>query len=203
MAGGTVPGGGRRGRSAVWTAVGFILLIPLVAMQFTDEVKWGLADFALAGALLVGVGLLYERAVRRAGDPAYRAAVGLALLAALVLVWVNVAVGMIGSEDDEANLMYGGVLAIGAVGACTARFRPRGMAGALFATALAQVLVAVIVLVAGLGSSGNLLRDVVALNAFFVALFVGSALLFLKAARARPIEGGGPGDRSYPKAAQD
>ena len=54
-------------RSAVRVALAtaFILLLPLVAMQITDEVDWGLADFAVAGALLGGTGLLLERAARK------------------------------------------------------------------------------------------------------------------------------------------
>jgi len=158
-------------------------------MQFTDEVNWDVADFAFAGALLVGVGVPYELAVRKTGDTAYRAAVGVALAAAFILVWVNGAVGIIGSEDNDANLMYGGVLAVGVIGAIIARFRPRGMARALFATALAQTSVAVIALIAGLGSPESGPLEIVALNGFFVALFVGSALLFREAARGGPERG--------------
>ncbi len=128
-------------------AVAFILLLPLVAMQFTDEVVWDLADFIVAGALLVGTGLTFELAARMTGNTAYRAAVGLAVVAALILVWMNLAVGLIGSEDNPANLMYGGVLLVGIIGAIIARFRPHGLARALFATALAQALVPVIALI--------------------------------------------------------
>ncbi len=96
---------------------------------------------------------------------------------------MNGAVGIIGSEDNEANLMYGGVIVVGAIGAVIARFKPEGMARALFATALAQTLVAVIGLVGRMGS-GPL--EIVTINGFFVALFVGSAALFSKAAGARP-----------------
>ena len=67
---------------------------------------------------------------------------------------MNLAVGIIGTEDNPANLMYGGVLAVGIVGAIIARFQPHGMARALVATALAQALVAVIALIAGLGFAG-------------------------------------------------
>ncbi|MDH3457911.1 MAG: hypothetical protein OER90_13815 [Gemmatimonadota bacterium] len=189
MGGNTGNGGGRRGsrwRIASWAAAALILLLPLVAMQFTDEVNWDVADFALFGALLIGVGVSYELAVRTTGDNAYRAAVGVALAAAFILVWVNGAVGIVGSEDNPANLMYGGVLAVGIIGAIIARFKPHGMARALFATALAQALVAVIALIAGLGSSWSGPLEIVVLNGFFVALFVGSGLLFQKAARGRP-----------------
>ncbi len=186
MAGNTENGGGRRWsrwRIAAWTVAALILLLPLVAMQFTDEVNWEVADFVIAAALLVGVGVPYELAVRKTGNAAYRAAVGVALAAAFLLVWVNGAVGIIGSEDNDANLMYFGVLAIGVIGAFIARFRPRGMARALFATALAQASVATVALIAGWGSPSSGPLEIVALNGFFVALFVGSALLFREAAR--------------------
>ncbi len=179
--------GGERRRSswriAGWSAAAVVLLLPLVAMQFTDEVNWSVADFALAGALLLGVGIPLELAVRKSGDAAYRVGVGVALVAAFILVWVNGAVGIIGSEDNDANLMYGGVLAVGIIGAIIARFRPRGMARALFAAAFTQALIAVIALIAGLGAPVNGPREIVGVNAFFVVLFVGSALLFQKAAR--------------------
>jgi hypothetical protein len=164
-------------------AVAFLLLLPLLAMQFTDEVAWDLADFAVAGALLLGTGLTYELAVRKVGNIAYRAAVGVALAAALLLVWINLAVGIIGSEDNPANLMYIGVLAVGIIGALILRFQPQGMARALFATALAQTVVALIALIAELGSPWSGPRELLMLNGFFVALWVGSALLFLRAAR--------------------
>ena len=92
---------------------------------------------------------MYELAARKTGNIAYRAAVGVALAAALLLVWINLAVGIIGNEDNPANLMYIGVLAVGTIGAIIARFQPHGMARALFATALAQGLVVVIALIAG------------------------------------------------------
>ena len=189
MAGNTEHRGGRRGsrwRIAAWAAAALLLLLPLVAMQFTDEVVWDVADFAFAGALLVGTGVTFELAARRTGNRSYRAAVGVALAAAFILIWVNGAVGIIGSEDNDANLMYGGVLAIGVIGALIARFGPHGMARALFATALAQALVAVIALIAGLGSPWSGSLEILVLNGFFVALFVGSAWLFRRAAHGRP-----------------
>ena len=71
MEGITQDGGGRRGsrlRIAAWSAAALILLLPLVAMQFTDQVVWDVADFAIFGALLVGVGVAYELAARMTGD---------------------------------------------------------------------------------------------------------------------------------------
>ncbi len=171
-----------RWRIAAWSAAALVLLLPLIAMQFTDEVVWDVSDFAVFGALLLGAGVTYEFAARMTSNTAYRFAVGLALAAAFILVWVNGAVGIIGSENNDANLMYGGVLAVGVISAVIARFRPHGMAYALLITALAQASVAVIGLIAGLGSPRNGPLEIVALNGFFVTLFVGSALLFRKAA---------------------
>ncbi len=166
--------------------VALILLVPLVAMQFTDEVDWDLFDFVFAGVLLFGAGLTYELIARKGGTVAYRVAVGVAVAAAVLLVWVNGAVGIIGNPGN-ANLMYIGVLAVGIIGALIARFQPHGMARTLFATALAQILVAVIALVFGLGSSGpNWPLDVLIATAFFATLWVGSALLFRRASASDP-----------------
>jgi hypothetical protein len=173
-------------------ATAFILLIPLLAAP-----AWSLFDFVFAGALIFGTGLTYVLAARKAGNIAYRFAVGVALAAAFILVWLNLAVGIIGTSGDPANLMYIGVLAIGIIAAIIARFRPHGMARALFATALAQALVAVIALIIGLGSpwSPPGVLGTLILNGFFAGLFVGSALLFRYAARElTPPAGAGPAE---------
>lgn len=152
-------------------AAAFILLLPLLAMQFTDEVVWDLADFAVAGALLLGAGLVYELVAKKSSNIAYRTAVGVAVVATFLLIWMNIAVGVIGNDGNPANLMYIGVLAVGIIGAIVARFRPRGMACVLFATAVAQMLIAVIAQIAGFGFT-------YILNGFFAALWALSALLF-------------------------
>src|SRR4028119_918553 len=169
-------------------ATAFILLIPLLTAP-----DWSLADFVFAGALIFGTGLTSVLVARKAGHIAYRVAVGVALAAAFILVWLTGAVGIIGSEDNNANLMYFGVLAVGIIGAIVARFRQQGMARALFATALAQALVAVIALIIGLSSpwSPPGLFETLILNGFFVAMFAGSALLFRYAAREQTPAGAG------------
>jgi peptidoglycan/LPS O-acetylase OafA/YrhL len=135
----------------------------------------------LAAAFIVVFMVLTRR---KPGNTAYKSAVGIALAAAFFLFWVNGAVGIIGNENNDANLMYLGVLAVGGIGAVIARFQPHGMARALFATALAQALVAVIALIGGLGSTGPIWPwDVLILTGFFAALWLVSALLFRHAAR--------------------
>ena len=130
--------------------------------------------------------------VKKAHDTAYRSAVGTAILAAFILVWVNGAVGIIGSENNRANLMYFGVLAVGIIGAVIARFRPHGMTRALFATALAQALVTMIAVIGGLGMPWSPPLELVLLNGFFIALWVRSAWLFRTASREQPPAGAAP-----------
>lgn len=174
--------GGGSLRLAAWSAAALILLLPLVAMQLTDEVSWTASDFAFAAGLILAVGIPFELAVRMTANSAYRAAAGLALSAAFLVVWLSFGVGIIGADGDPANLMYIGVLAVGIVGALAARFQPRGMARTMLAAALAQALVAVIALIARLGYPYSGPLEIVGLNGFFVALFIGSAWLFGRAA---------------------
>jgi hypothetical protein len=162
-------------RIALWGAPILILLAPLIAMQFTAEVNWTGFDFLVAGVLLFGTAAAYEVAMRISASQAYRAGAALALLTGLVLVWVNLAVGIIGNENNPANLMYAGVLGVGLVGTLVARLQPKRMMWVLLATALAQALVAGIALFAGLGAEGPL-------SIIFAAPWLLSAWLFRKAA---------------------
>jgi len=119
----------------------------------------------------------------RKRNPRYRLAFGVGLVAAFLLFWVNGAVGMIGNEDQPANLLYGAVFAVGLLGALLARFQPRGMARTLFAAALVQLFVPIIALLVwpqlSWGAAGMV--GVFGFNAFFAMLFVVSALLFRRA----------------------
>lgn len=71
--------------------------MPLLAMQFTEEVNWSPADFAVAGTLLFGSGVAYELIVKRIEDKAQRVVVAVALLLVLLLVWAELAVGVFGT----------------------------------------------------------------------------------------------------------
>ena len=183
---------------------GCVLLVPLLGNLFMGW-NWPLFAFPLWGAILFGAGLAYELIARKGGTIAYRVAVGIACATGFVLVFINGAVGIIG--DGPVNLMYLGVLAVGFVGALIARFQPRGMALALFATAVAQMLVPVIALVIWKAGWQGLLRDpgsphppfhpgiapVFGLNAVFATLWVVSAVLFRHAGRGN-WEGGNTPD---------
>ena len=129
----------------------------------------------------------------KTGNTAYKSAVGLALATPFLLVWMIGAVGVLGRDGDRADLMYIGVFAVGIIGAIIARFQPHGMARALFATALAQALVAVIALIGGMHQAPySSVGEILIFNGFFVALFLGSAWLFRNAGRERTPAGAVP-----------
>lgn len=71
-----------------------ILMIPLVMMRFSDEWDWRLPDFVIIGTLLIGAGLMYEFLVKPIRKTAFRVAAAVLLLAAVLLIWAELAVGV-------------------------------------------------------------------------------------------------------------
>ena len=82
---------------AIMFAVTFILLIPFVSMQFTNEVNWTLSDFAIAGVLLISTGLGCELVIRNVKKTNYRIAICTIILTILILTWIELAVGIFGT----------------------------------------------------------------------------------------------------------
>lgn len=160
-----------------WGGAACLLLLPLLAMQFSDEVNWSRFDFVVFGAMLLSVGGLFELALRVSGNKAYRLAAGLALAASFLLVWANAAVGIIGSEDNPANRMFEGVLALGFLGALIVRWRAAGMVWVMLAMAAAQLLACVAALLAGWG-------QIFVFTGVYMAIWLSAAALFRKAARS-------------------
>lgn len=170
----------RRGspwRPVVWGGAVMLLLAPLVAMQYTREVNWTGSDFLIFGIMLALACSVFELGLRLSEHRAYRAGMGLAALGGFLLVWINLAVGVIGETANPANLMFLGVLLVGIIGALIGRFRAQGMARALVATALAQALVGMVVLLAALGN------EALAVCAVFTGVWLLAAVLFAQAAR--------------------
>lgn len=159
-------------------ATACILFIPLLT-----KAPWSRFDFVVAGALVFGTGLTFELIGRKGGTLAYRAGVGVACMTGLLLVWMNLAVGLIGNENNPANLMYSGVIAVGFVGAYVTRLEPRGMSLTLAATAIAQALVPLIALAIWRPPFTSGVVQVLGVNALFVAMWAVSALLFRFAGR--------------------
>ena len=111
-------------RVAVWGGAATLMILPVLAMRLAAPGERDLGDFIFLAILLGGVGLTYELAARMPDRHAFRLACAIAVAATLLNIWINLAVGIIGSEDNPANLIYFAVIAIAAAGAVVARFRP-------------------------------------------------------------------------------
>jgi len=173
--------GGRRGipwRPIGWGGAGFLLLLPLVA-----RAPWTLSDFIFAGVVFGIVGGGLELAVRK-GNAAYSTAAGLALGASLLSVWITGAVGIIGNEADDANILYPAVVLIALLGSFASLFRPSGMAVAMAAAAVAELLVPVAAWIFWPELRDAILKpEVPFMAAMLTGMWTVSALLFRKAAQ--------------------
>jgi hypothetical protein len=167
-------------RVAAWVGAAALWLAPLVGMQFpATGFNWTLGDFVVFGAMLLLALGAFEVGLRMSPDPWYRAGVAVAVGAGFVMVWANLAVGIIGDGDNLANVAFFGVLLVGMAGALVAWFRPAGMARALYATAAANAALSVVCLAAGWDYRGALL------SLFFVLPWLLSAGLVRQAARTQ------------------
>ncbi|HRA01850.1 MAG TPA: hypothetical protein PLM54_01305 [Thermomonas sp.] len=170
---------GNRLRPFVWGAAACLLLLPAVAMQWfpASEVNWTALDFIAMGVLLAILCGLYELGAWMSDNIAYRAGFGLAALTGFLTIWVNLAVGMLGDEDGTINLVFAGVLFIATAGALIAGLRPRGMALAMLAAAIAQLAAVGVALAMG----GYDARELT-FTAMFGLPWLASAALFREAA---------------------
>ena len=164
-------------RGPVLGAIAALMVLPVVALRLANPAPADPGDFMFLAILFGGIVAAFEIAVRVPARFAYAFGIGFALAAGLLSAWINLAVGIIGSEDNPANLIYAAVLAIALIGALLSGFRPRGMARAMVVTAIAQALTLFGALVAGFGFTGPI-------TVFFVALWLLSAQLFARAAEA-------------------
>lgn len=128
-------------RVLMWGGAALLLLTPALAMQFFAEVQWDGADFAVMGVMLLAACSACELAARASADGSYRLAALIGIGTMFLTVWTNLAVGMIGSEDNGFNLLFGGVLALVLVGAMLVRFKARGLALVMVAAAIAQAAI--------------------------------------------------------------
>ena len=81
----------------ILAAMTTVLLIPFIAMQFTNEVDWSVSDFAIMGVLLYGTGLLCELVLRKVKSVQNRILICVAIVVAFLLIWAELAVGIFGS----------------------------------------------------------------------------------------------------------
>lgn len=184
----TLTQGGARRRS-LWKSPALvaasIVTVLLVASRLIEGWHWHPGAFAVVGGLIFTIGFIYEVITRNRDALAYRAAVGLAFVAGFLLMWSNL-VQM--ADITRFAGMHFFVPIVGLIGAAIARLRPRGMARVLVVMAVVQalVMVAVIYLTAQNSPDGISAPPVwrgVFGNTVLCVMFLGSAMLFRKAAR--------------------
>lgn len=169
-------------RILVWGVAGLLLLAPFVAMRLGGGVNWTTYDFVFAGTVLACAAAAFELVVRSRGLS--RIAAALAIGTSLFMVWVSAGAG-IGTDGNDANLLYLGMIPLGFVGALSARGKAGGMARTALVMALAVVAIGVVGLIVEprplvMRSVG----EIVALNLFFAGCYVGASILFGKAKAA-------------------
>ncbi|HYC74644.1 hypothetical protein [Brevundimonas sp.] len=125
-------------RRLVWGGAVFAWCVPLAARLLLPGMEWTTFDFVVWAIMLLAAAALCEIGLRLSGQLAYRAGVIVAVGTSFLITWSNLAVGIIGDEDNPLNQIFFGVIAIALVGAFLVRFRPKGMAAAMLVTALAQ-----------------------------------------------------------------
>lgn len=164
-------------RIAGWSIAAGLLALPAIAMQFTEEVDWSAGDFAFAALIFGTVGGLLELAARSSASLAYRVGVSAAVGCAFLQVWINLAVGIIGNEDNSANWTYFAVVFMTAAGAIVALGDPRGLKRAMLVAAGAQFAFSIIHVLNGTPTP--------VIDGFFILLWLLAARLFARAASER------------------
>lgn len=171
-------------RVLIWGGAAALLALPAIAMSFTREVNWDAFDFFVFGAMLAAACGICELVLRAGGSFLYRAAAATAIGAAFLLIWINLAVGVIGDEDNPANLMFMGVIATALLGGFAVRGRSAQMSSVMASTAALHAAAGVVALAAGWGmGSAAWPWDVIGTTIVFTGLWLASAALFRRAAQ--------------------
>lgn len=163
-------------RMTGWSLAALLLITPAAAMTMgVGGVNWSPGDFAFAAVMFAIVGGLFELAARASANIAYRAAVVLAVACAFLQIWINLAVGIIGNEDDPANTTYFIVVIVAITASAVAAGRAQLMGRAMIVVMATQILFSAVHLIDG--------HFTAAIDLFFVSLWLLSSRLFTRAAR--------------------
>ncbi|MGX7895541.1 hypothetical protein [Tsuneonella sp. HG222] len=163
-------------RIAGWSLVALVLGGHAAAMALGVEgVNWSAGDFVFAAVVFGIVGGLFEIAARASSNLAYRIGTLVAVACGFVQIWVNLAVGIIGNEDNPANWTYFAVVLIAAGGAIVAQGSARLLVRAMYVAAGAQALFSVLHAIDGTPTP--------IIDAFLCLLWIGAARLFARTDR--------------------
>ena len=156
-----------------------LLMVPLVGSRVVDDWNWNAGAFVRVYLLFFVTGMLYAAIAKKMGSWAYKAGVGVALVAGFALGWST----MVQTADSghPERLSYLSVLVVGFIGACLARLKAPGLAVTLFAMAAVLALISVVL---PFGAPSDMALRMAIGHGVFVALFTASGLLFRHASLA-------------------
>ncbi len=165
--------------AGVAVAAALLLIIPLTASFITSEMQWTLSDYVLVWVMLFTTGIIYMFVSRLSSDNTYRAAVALAVVTGLLMVWSNLAVGIIGNEDNMINVVYFIILMLGFIGAFFVRFQSGGLSRVLGGMILLLAAVASYALLSGMQHMPeSSVMEIIGVHMFFITPLSISAILF-------------------------
>jgi len=160
----------------MWAGAAALLALPAVAMQFSKEISWGLEDFLIVGILLAAVCGTIELASRVSTNGLYRAGVALAAIGGFTLIFINLAVGIIGDEQDLRNLVFMAIPVVGVVGALIARFKAAALVRLLIGMAASQFFAMFL-------APADMMHLMIPFTGIFVGLWLACALLIQRSTR--------------------
>jgi hypothetical protein len=178
----------RRGfpRAAICGAAALLFAAPWLAMQAGTDVQWSGFDFMIWGTMLIVAGAVADFALRAARRSTSALAGLIAIGAGFFTVWANLAVGIIGNENDPHNVPFLLVPAVALIGGFLGRLRARPMALVMVAAATMQLVAALLAISDGRVDQGSRANEIVIGTIIMPCLWLWAAALYRKAAAASP-----------------
>ena len=167
-------------RYLMWGAAGALVLVAVLAIEAVRQGEYALV--IMAGLFAFGCAIV-ERGTQTAAAWAYRGGAVLAMLTGLGQVYMNLAVGLIGSEDDPINLMFFAIVLLALLGSLGVRARAGAMVWVMGVAALTQLVAGVVGMVFQIGLTEPRPEGVAFLTVYFAGLWLNAAALFRTAAR--------------------
>lgn len=161
-----------------------LLLIPFIGMQVSDEVNWTFSDFLIMGILLFVTGLSVLLVLKMANNIVTKLAFAMAIGTTFLMIFANLAIGLIGSGPHAGNLMYIVVYGVAIIGTLLYFSNTEKMATVMFSTVGSILLLVIIAFVAGMQNyPASSAQEILVVNGFFAALYTIAGTLFKKVSK--------------------
>lgn len=163
-----------------------ILIAPLIGELTVEGWNWGASGFLFMGVLLFVTFLMIELLAKQSSNMLYKIAVALTTLTTFGIIYVNLAVGIIG-DGNNTSAMYFLVVPVGFIGLAASRLKAKGLSLTAFAMAAIVLLVPTVALLMNdpyiLEEPGPL--KVFVLSSIIAASYVVAGLLFRQSMNAK------------------